>query len=794
MKKPVVHLYTACWDEADMLGFFFRHYDPWVDRYVVYDDGSTDGSLEILRAHPKVELRSLVRVNADSFVLSQAAMQNEAWKESRGCADWVVVTAIDEHLLVRDRTMATYLAEQRKCDTTIIPALGFDMNNPVMPENHGLLHEIVTRGRPRIAFSKLSVFNPDAVTETGFTVGRHTARPVGDLKLPARDEVMLWHYKHLGFERNAEREAAQARRLGPVDVANGTGQHYLWSMEQRRAFWNEMERETTDLARSDFDPARACVGPLWWNERPEMARPSRPLRMQTNSTPTVSVLIKSYNHAPYVRQTIESVLSQSFQDFEIITTDDGSTDDTPRILRSFDDPHLRLELWSENQGISAAMNATIARARGRYLAILNSDDWALPDRLQKQVTFLDSNPDVSAVFGLPYPVDDSNEPTVAFNDFSIPLQLPDYSRRSWLRHFFFCGNCLCAPTAMIRREVYDEVGRYDLRLTNLQDFDMWIRMLIAGHNIHVLPEELTAFRIRAGNANMSAARTDTWLRTAFETAKILRHFTEMDPKVFDEVFGEDPRNSCPGDRSVPWRVAELAKTVQPYFALELFHENAQMSGDFRYLRELTGSMDVFGQVAIGERDQAIGEAAKRQLSLEQALQDAQRALEASAIEIRQIDEARTALANKMRQLETSISWRATAPLRKSLSWLVTHSATGSRYASVARTLASQSRWIRRQQEHFRLRRQARYLSKSGLFDARWYLEAYPDVRMAGVNPLMHYLQHGAAEGRDPGPLFDSQSYLRRYPDVQRAGINPLVHYLRHGATEGRSASPVFDSE
>jgi len=74
------------------------------------------------------------------------------------------------------------------------------------------------------------------------------------------------------------------------------------------------------------------------------------------------------------------------------------------------------------------------------------------------------------------------------------------------------------------------------------------------------------------------------------------------------------------------------------------------------------------------------------------------------------------------------------------------------------------------------------------------LDAYPDVRVAGVDPLMHYLQYGATEGRDPGPLFDSQSYLRRYPDVQRAGINPLLHYLRHGTAEGRSAGPVFDSE
>jgi glycosyltransferase involved in cell wall biosynthesis len=96
--------------------------------------------------------------------------------------------------------------------------------------------------------------------------------------------------------------------------------------------------------------------------------------------PTVSVLVKSYNHAPYVRQTIESVLGQSFQDFEIVVTDDGSTDGTLDILNSFTDPRIRLEAFPCNRGISTAMNATIARSRGRYLAILkgtskNSSFW-----------------------------------------------------------------------------------------------------------------------------------------------------------------------------------------------------------------------------------------------------------------------------------------------------------------------------------------------------------------------------------------------------------------------------------
>ncbi len=615
MRPPVVHLYTVCWDEADMLGFFFRHYDSWVDRYIVYDDGSTDGSREILRAHPKVELRDFARVDADSFVLSHKAMQDHAWKESRGHADWIVVTAIDEHLHARGRTMTEYLAEQTERGVTLVPALGFDMNSKTMPQDRGLLVDVVTRGRPRSGFNKLGIFKPEALRETGFTAGRHAAEPVGDLRLPARDEVMLWHYKHLGFERNAAREAAQAVRLGTTDVANGYGSHYFWSSERLRAFWDEMERESSDLSAADFVPDQACVRPLWWEEREGLSRvdaaplPSLPVTVSCE-TPTVSVLIKAYNHAPYVRQTIESVLDQSFQDFEIVVTDDGSTDETLAILRSFSDPRIRLEALPENRGISTAMNATVARARGRYLAILNSDDWALPGRLRKQVGFLDANPDVSLVFGLPRPVDEAGLPTAAFNDFGLPLRFPDFARRTWLRQFFFQGNCLCAPSAMIRREAYEAAGEYDPRLTNVQDLDMWIRMLMAGHNIHVLPEPLTAFRIRDGHANASAPSAETRLRAPYESVKVLERYADFTDGLFREVFDTEMQ-SLRVDSSVPMRVAELAHRLDridhQHFALDLLFRIAHTVEDFGKLRQWGGSLDALHLRAIESQGRHIVE-------------------------------------------------------------------------------------------------------------------------------------------------------------------------------------------
>jgi hypothetical protein len=87
-----------------------------------------------------------------------------------------------------------------------------------------------------------------------------------------------------------------------------------------------------------------------------------------------------------------------------------------------------------------------------------------------------------------------------------------------------------------------------------------------------------------------------------------------------------------------------------------------------------------------------------------------------------------------------------------------------------------------------------FLRDSGLFDPAWYLQRYDDVKKAGVDPLLHYLRTGAAEGRDPHPLFDNDWYLANNPDVAEGGWNPLAHYLTSGAAEGRDSHPLFDSD
>ncbi len=259
-----VHLYAICWNEGAMIDYFLRHYEGIVDRFIIFDDGSTDGTVETLRRHPKVDLRRFERRVRNSLVLSMLAVYVEAWKQSRGQADWVIVTNIDEHLHHPD--LPRYLDDCRRQGVTAIPALGYNMVASPFPESPMRLWEAVTRGAPNPFMSKLDIFNPDAVREINYGTGRHQAWPVGRVVFPARDEVMNLHYKHLGQSRVVKRHAALKAGLGSLDRRRGWGHHYGWSEREIAEIWQVLEQQAVDIANPGFEPWRQHDSPRWWRQ------------------------------------------------------------------------------------------------------------------------------------------------------------------------------------------------------------------------------------------------------------------------------------------------------------------------------------------------------------------------------------------------------------------------------------------------------------------------------------------------------------------------------------------------
>ena len=256
--------------------------------------------------------------------------------------------------------------------------------------------------------------------------------------------------------------------------------------------------------------------------------------------PRVSVVIASYNHAPYVRPAIESVLEQSFQDFEILVTDDGSKDRTPDEVRDIPDPRITLEVFPNNRGACVAMNAAIRRAKGDYIAVLNSDDLFLPGKLEKQIAFLDANRQVGAVFAYPTFIDGKGKP-IAEKDtyYKGTFIVENRSREEWLRHLFFRGNVFCHPSVLIRKRCYDEIGCYNPALAQVPDFEMWVRLL-QRFDVHVLKEPLVALRILENETNASAPRQEVVVRVQWETRKVLELSLKLGTKTAAKVFPDIP--------------------------------------------------------------------------------------------------------------------------------------------------------------------------------------------------------------------------------------------------------------
>jgi hypothetical protein len=218
-----------------MLPFFFLHYDSIVDRYFVFDNGSTDDSLSLLQSHGRVEMAHF-ETPGDSFVNEERRLGNSMWQNSD--ADWVIVTDIDEHIYHPD--LRGYLERCTEDGITAIESGGFEMVAESFPRGTEPLVEQVTTGMRSFAHNRLCIFNPKAIEETNFNAGRHNAVPTGRVKWPSIREVLLLHYKQLGSDYLVARSAELLTGLRPGDIANKWGVQYTWSAEEIIAFWRRI--------------------------------------------------------------------------------------------------------------------------------------------------------------------------------------------------------------------------------------------------------------------------------------------------------------------------------------------------------------------------------------------------------------------------------------------------------------------------------------------------------------------------------------------------------------------------
>jgi glycosyltransferase involved in cell wall biosynthesis len=185
--------------------------------------------------------------------------------------------------------------------------------------------------------------------------------------------------------------------------------------------------------------------------------------------PAVSVIIPTFNRAKLLPKAVQSVLNQTFQDFEIVLIDDASTDCTPNVSRSFSDARIRYVRHDTNRGIAAARNTGVANASGRFIAFLDDDDEWLPGKLERQVDILaNSSRSIGAVYSAFEQVDLATDRRVGVvRPAKSGHILNELCMKNWIG---------TASTVCLKRECLEEAGPFDERVTFGEEYDMWIRI------------------------------------------------------------------------------------------------------------------------------------------------------------------------------------------------------------------------------------------------------------------------------------------------------------------------------
>ncbi len=207
-----------------------------------------------------------------------------------------------------------------------------------------------------------------------------------------------------------------------------------------------------------------------------------------HQSPIVSVVIPAYNAASTIRETMASILNQSFVDFELIVIDDGSTDDTAKVIQEFRDGRI-VYVHQRNQERSVARNNGISRAKGKYIAFIDADDLWLPSKLEQQLALLEAQQDLGLVYCDVFHFDDlTGKDRLLFSDIRRLY-------RGKIELHLLLKNCFVqSPTAVVPKRLFDRAGLFDPNLVPVEDWDMWLR-IAALYPIDYVDEPLARYRV-----------------------------------------------------------------------------------------------------------------------------------------------------------------------------------------------------------------------------------------------------------------------------------------------------------
>jgi glycosyltransferase involved in cell wall biosynthesis len=216
--------------------------------------------------------------------------------------------------------------------------------------------------------------------------------------------------------------------------------------------------------------------------------------------PQVTVILPVYNAEKYLKEAIDSILNQTYTDFELLLINDGSTDSSEKIILSYNDPRIIYIKNEGNKGLIFSLNKGIDLAKGDYIARMDADDISMPERLEKQLNYLEENKNVEVVASTVKYIDDAGK--IAGN-WKLDNQTTDVKTiRKWMPR----ENCIAHPSVMGKKELLSRF-KYNPNQLNIEDYDLWMRLLNTGAIIAKIPEPLLYYRVHSSSVTQAAKNT-----------------------------------------------------------------------------------------------------------------------------------------------------------------------------------------------------------------------------------------------------------------------------------------------
>ena len=209
-----------------------------------------------------------------------------------------------------------------------------------------------------------------------------------------------------------------------------------------------------------------------------------------NPTPKVSWLISTYNNESEIIRCLTSLLKQTYKNFEIIVVNDGSTDNTVNVLEEIYEKNknfIRILNNKENMGLAYSLNKAFSYSRGIYIARIDADDFAMPNRLEEQLKFIEANPEISIVGSRAYYVNN-------FGDFVGESSLK-ISDKSFLKpNTYIYALNIIHPSVLMKKDFLENVGLYDESLKRAQDLDLWLRAINLKYKFFIINKPLIFYK------------------------------------------------------------------------------------------------------------------------------------------------------------------------------------------------------------------------------------------------------------------------------------------------------------